>query len=260
MTRVPHDTTWPGVAVALGFPTRRAGKATRNGHTLSRNGNWLELRSRRALRGDPLHELVGRPGLWRGLESKRGTQLVFDLPPLGPDTGGDAPDPRHPYAALVEWATSTQSGRPEASEPPCEADLAAWLPPALRHIRAGEHVAAIEVVAKPEQLALIAAPLVRLSPELSEARLDWVRALCHDAQRRWRMVRFGLDEAERCVRAEVDLSGAPRDRIRSLFEQAGTALASSAAWALPGLALVVDSSVESRWLDRSPHCPDEQET
>jgi hypothetical protein len=247
-----YNTYWPGVAGELGFRGRGRAVRTRNGLELSPNGGWLALRARDEFAGDPLRDLAGAPGLWRGVATDAGARLVFDLPPLLPEAGAGQDDAPHPYAALVDWAEATRDGTPPACDPPSHEDLATWLPSELRNIRAGAHLAQIEVVAKPEKLALVIAPLVRIPADLSCARRAWLGELCHDAQRRWRMVRFCLDEAGHAVRAEVDLSAAPTDRIRSLFELAGTALASSATWALPGLALVSDPNIASCLLDRPP--------
>jgi hypothetical protein len=119
-------------------------------------------------------------------------------------------------------------------------------------VRAGAHVAQVEVVAEPTRLALVIPALVRIPAGLSPARTAWLGELCHDAQESWRMVRFGVDFAAACVRAEVDLTGAPADRLQPLFELALAALTWSAAWALPALALVTDPGVESQALDRQP--------
>lgn len=250
---------WPAAAVELGFAPDARGERVRNGSVLRSEGDWLALALRRPFAGDPLRDLLGAPGLWRALRERPvgdepSWTRVFDLPPLAPpeQTEVEAP-PEHPCAALVEWAEATADGSsPHGWTPPQRAEVEEWIEPARRSVRAGAHVAQVDLAVDPPRFGLVISALVRIPAELPPARADWLDELCHDAQERWRMVRFGVDEAAASVRAEVDLTGAPLDRVRPLVELALAALRCSAEWALPSFSLVTDPGVESQMLDHEP--------
>jgi hypothetical protein len=127
-----------------------------------------------------------------------------------------------------------------------------WIESGRRGVRAGAHVAQVDLIVGPTRFALEISPLVRIPAELPPARAAWLDELCHDAQERWRMVRFGVDEATACVRVEIDLTGAPPDRAHPLTELGLAALTCSAAWALPSFSLVTDPAVASQTLDQEP--------
>jgi hypothetical protein len=244
---------WPGVAADLGFASVRRGERVRNGVALRREGGWLALAERKPFAGDPLRDVLGSPGLWRGLRNGRGWTRVFDVPPVAGAEGEGGTEGEHPFAALLDWAAATAGGTlPHGAEPPPREEVESWVAPARRSVRAGSHAAQVEVVADPPRLALVIPALARIPADLPPARAAWLGELCHDAQARWHMVRFGVVDDAACVRAEVDLSGAPADRLRPLFELALGALTWSAAWMLPALALVTDPGVESQALDRQP--------
>ena len=58
---------WPRIAADLGFRPSASGAHVRNGAQLDHDGAWLSLSLREPFGGDPLRELLGAPGLWRGL-------------------------------------------------------------------------------------------------------------------------------------------------------------------------------------------------
>ena len=92
--------------------------------------------------------------------------------------------------------------------------------------------------------------VARFTDALPPARLAWLRALCLDTQLHWQLVRFGI--ADDCVRAEVDLSGVPRELAAPLFRVAVEALAVCVKWVLPAFSLIVDPDTKSETLDRGP--------
>jgi hypothetical protein len=141
---------------------------------------------------------------------------------------------------------------PSGWAPPQRAEVEDWTPPARRTLRAGADVAQIDLVVEPARFALVISALVRIPAEISPARAAWLEEICCDAQERWRMVRFGIDEAAASVRAEVDLTGAPTDRARPLVELGLAALTCSAAWALPSFSMVTNPAVRSQLLDHKP--------
>jgi hypothetical protein len=242
---------WPGIAAELGFRPSACGAHVRNGSRLDHDGAWLALSLREPFGGDPLREFLGAPGLWRGLREESRVARVFDLPPLV-RLDDEFSDVGCAVAALVSWAEATVGGaRPEANGL-CPEEVEGWIAPARRRVRAGSQAAQVEVATGPGHLALAIPVLVRIPPQLPAERSAWLAELIHDAQARWRMVRFGIDEAAACVRAEVDLSGAPADLARPLVELGLAALTCCATWLLPSLALAADPSVCSRALSLPP--------
>ena len=244
------------------FKPAALGARARGRITVRRDRGWTILIHRKRFVGDPLTDLIGAPGLWRALpgappESKPvpgAFSYVFEIPPgLAHSEGEVGPDEPHPMANLLGWARQTSGGTPPSGDGaawPTRDEVEGWIEPSRRHVRAGGHLAPIEVSADGARFGLVAPALVRLPDGLSPARVAWVRELCLDAQARWRLVRFSLDGPS--VRAEVDLSGAPLERAQALFEIALAALTTAAAWVLPGLAVVADPSVASRCLDQPP--------
>jgi hypothetical protein len=138
---------------------------------------------------------------------------------------------------------------PSGWTPPQRAEVEDWIPAARRRVRAGADVAQVDVVVEPTRFALVISALVRIPAEIPPARVAWLEEICCDAQERWRMVRFGIDEAAASVRAEVDLTGAPTDRARPVAELALAALTCAAEWALPSLSLATDPALVSQILD-----------
>lgn len=262
---------WPIVASKLGFEfDPSSNTASRNGWLLRPEGNWFSLEERAAFAGDPILELIGTAGLWRGMREQVSDEprRVFDLPPvLGVSQFDDEPEPyttgvdqpgSRPLALreLIEWADLTAKGSPPAGwTTPSLDEIEQWMTLAQLHARAGAHVAEGGLVCEAGRLAFVMPSLARISTGLSPARIAWLNELCHCAQENWRMVRFGFDAASSCVAAEVDLTGAPASCLPSLMEIAQSALLNAATWALPALALAADPSIESLMLDRNPKRP-----
>jgi hypothetical protein len=249
---------WPAVAEEFGFSPGARGERIRNGCALRHEGGWLALALREPLPGDPLRDLLGTPGLWRGVrepspENEPRWVRVFDLPPLLPPEAEDETDAQHPCVALLDWAEATADGStPRDWTPPQREEVEDWIEPTRRSVRAGAHIAQIDLVVDPSRFGLVISALARIPAELPPTRTAWLDELCHDAQERWRMVRFGIDEATASIRAEVDLTGAPPGLARPLVELALAALTCSAAWALPSFSVVTDLGVKSQALDRKP--------
>jgi hypothetical protein len=242
--------------------------AVAGAYQLAEEGAWLVAKERNPARVDPLRDSLGRPGLWRHVRvlgtdcegdgaAPGQVERVFELPPtlrsaasVWDEGLGAAADPD---AELLDWAAATAGGRFSGAVcPPSPAELEEWAPRTSRRIRAGSRVCHVEVIADSSRVALVAPALVRIQSSLSASREAWLEEICHDAQERWRLVRFGIDDVSESVRAEVDLTGAPSSRFRALFDLSLAALVVSASWALPGLGLVVDPGSGSRILDRMP--------
>jgi hypothetical protein len=258
----PLRSSWPAVADRLGFKQSRDGRFIRRNLELSPEGGWLVLKSRDPLAGDPLQTRLTTPGPWRGLRDDDRWVLGCDIPLLSDDSqensqenSQESESPDDALASidsLITWAEITEDGRlPIALQPPTGRELDEWVPAARRSLRAGSLVREIEVVGSPTRLTLCVPNLVRVHDDLSQPRRKWIHELCRDAQQRWRMVRFGIDERA-AVRAEVDLSGAPSDVCEALVELGLAALTTAAVWALPGLAAAADTHIESRLLDPTP--------
>ena len=84
LVRTP-GATHQATAAGLGFVRRARDRWVRNGFELEQAGAWLALRRRRRFDGDPLRDVLGSPGLWRALPSRRDPDRwdwVFELPAL----------------------------------------------------------------------------------------------------------------------------------------------------------------------------------
>ncbi len=258
----PLRSSWPAVADRLSFKQSRDGRFIRRNLELSPERGWLVLKSCDPLAGDPLQARLNTPGPWRGLRYDDRWALGCDIPLLsdssqegsqeGSQESESPDDPLASIDSLITWAEITEDGRlPIAFQPPSARELDEWVPAARRSLRAGSLVREIEIVGSPTRLTLCVPCLVRVRDDLSQPRRKWIHELCRDAQQRWRMVRFGIDERA-AVRAEVDLSGAPSDACEALVELGLAALTTAAVWALPGLAAAADTRIESRLLDPTP--------
>jgi hypothetical protein len=249
---------WPLDAERLGFAADESGERIRNGSALRSEGSWLALELRQPYAAPTPPNLLGTPGLWRPLRKRQLPHQptwvpVFDLPPLLSPEAQHPDETQHPCAALLDWAEATVDGSPPSDwAPPARAEVEEWIEPRRRSVRAGAYVAQVDLVVDPMRFALEISPLVRIPAELPDARAAWLEELCQDVQQRWRMVRFGVDEAAASVRAEIDLTGAPSERARPLVELGLSALTCSAAWALPSFSTVANPAVRSQLLDHKP--------
>jgi len=203
----------------LGF-TGDAGRFRRNGDLLAVEAGWLSLERADAAGG------LGAPGLWKDA----GDAPVFDLPlEVAPH-----------LADLLAWADATAGGdAPDGWEPPDEVGAGSLT------VRVGALTAQGEVVREHDRLALrfdLCEP-----GDLDDVRVAWLRALAANAGRRWRLVRVGRTNG--AVRAEVDLTGAPRDALDPLVRVAAGALRWVTAWLLPPVFVLCDPTAESRALE-----------
>ena len=252
------------VAPELGFaPSGPGGAWLRDGVELVPEGEWLGLRDgASAAPADPARsassvpekgpsdpaEQLGAPGLWR--VDERGHARVHDLPQFRGLAAGE-------LATLVDWAFETRAGRvPEGWEAPARDELEDWIDPRRLGVRApglGVGVVRGELVCGDGRLALVFPELARVPDDLEPERRGWLDALLDDAQRRWRLVRFGIARdagAGLRVRAEVDLSGVPPTWARPLVQLSFDALLWAAGWALSPVSFVADPAASSRALEK----------
>lgn len=260
MSAQPLVPNTPRLIHDSGYKPAARGRRARGRISVQEHDRWTVLTHHKPFVGDPLDDLLGAPGLWRavpgappgGKPGRGAYSYIFEIPPgVAPFVGEVGSDEDHPLSGVLSWARATSGGcRPDGDGAPSRAEVESWIEPTRRHVRAGSQLAAIDLLADGTRLGLAVPSLVRLPAELSPARVSWVRELLLDAQARWHQVRFGIDGAS--VRAEVDLSGAPPEHVRPLFEIALAALTTAATWALPALAVLVDPRVGSRLLDQPP--------
>jgi len=249
---------WPRSADELGFAESAAdGLRTLNGFSLRSEGDWLALVERAP--EDSLAGGLGSPGLWRVLEEGAGFARVHELPPLRTLTPDAETEPAGDsfmasLSRLVDWASATQRGEcPPGWTPPPREEVESWILPSRMNLRSGPLLAKGVLVHEPRRFALAFPELVRLPAELSLARRSWLDELLLDAQRLWRLVRFGVDAPSGSVRAEIDLSGVPSEWARPLVQLALEALARAVVWVLSPLTFLVDIHAPSRALDRHSH-------
>lgn len=233
----------------LALPPPSSGGAA-EGFVLRSEGDWLAIVDPAPVRDDPLPCRPGGAGPWRVVPDGPGLARVCDLPLLH---GVQEALPR-----LLEWAAATRDGEvPAGWTPPPREDLDGGSASARLRVRAGAHLARGELVCAPGRLALVFAELASVPADLAPARRAWLEALLLDAQRRWHLVRLGLDARAR-VRAEVDLSGVPAPWARPFVQLSLAALARAVEWVLPSVAFLVDPGAPSGALERPP-TPSKQE-
>jgi hypothetical protein len=201
-----------------------------------------------------LTDFIGRPGLWRALSLDGSSRAVFACPKaaqLVPIGSWGIAEARAAELELFAWARDTARGRLRRDwQAPSPEEVESWLAARQLVARASGRVVKGEVECDAKSLRIFFPELARLSDELSSARRSWASALCLDAHSQWQLARFALVDDR--VQAEVDLSGVPASMAPALFALALDALVVAVEWVLPALALVTDSSVASRTLDREP--------
>ncbi len=209
-----------------------------------------------AVLGDPLSEYFGRPGLWRIVRAEERMIRVFECGPLcelAEKAEQEAPrsSPKELEQELCAWARASARGRlPGRWTAPEPERVATWFEPERLSVRAGSHLAKGELECDAKRVRVLVSEIVRFDDAISDARLRWAHELCIDAQSRWHWVRFEI--ADRRVRAEIDLSGAPPSLAEPLFVTALEALVFSVRWVLPALSVLADSGAVSSVLDRGP--------
>ena len=236
---------WPREAAAL------------DGFALRSEGDWLALVDRTSGPDESLSGGLGTPGLWRVVPDGATLARVHDLPRLrGVEEDGnpEGTPSQEALTHLFEWAVATLHGEraPDWTPPPRD-EVEDWLAPARLHVRSGALLATGELVHAPGRLALVFPELASVPETLSASRRSWLDGLLLEAQRRWRLARFGTDADTRCVRAEVDLTGVPTVWARSFVQLSLEALAWAVEWVLSPLSFLVDAGATSRALERHSH-------
>ena len=173
---------------------------------------------------------------------------VHDLPRL---RGAEGAPSAEQFTGLLEWASATfASERADEWTPPPRDEVESWLTPARLSVRSGSLLARGELVHELGRLALVFPELVVVPANLSPARREWLDGLLLDGQRRWRLVRFGVDADTHRVQAEVDLSGIPAEWARPFLQLSLEALVWAVEWMLSPLSFLVDPGASSQALER----------
>lgn len=189
----------------------------------------------------------GSPGLWK--RSQDGQSLVFSYPAAilygpanaasddflafeGPEIETDA----SVQQAILEWAIFTDSGElPPRWTPPSEESLTALFPKESRVVRHGSILKQIDLIHRPEHLALRVVLATVASP-LPDRRRLWLEKYIASADASWRLVRIGFVPNSGTIVAETNLTGAPNAVLRPLFQTAIDALR----WVVTGLTEITD--------------------
>jgi hypothetical protein len=207
-------------------------------------------------------QTLGQPGLWRAVRASSGRLVAsFDCPSVAilRSLSDTVPEELARLDAdLVDWMITTSAGaEPQALYGPPRDEVTSWIDESRLSVRAGDALTRGRIDCEGDRLRIRFPDIVCLDPELSPARLDWLRELCLDAQSRWQLVRFGLRGERVC--AEVDLCGAPIELLPPLTVWAVEALRVAIEWALPGCALLADPALVCPLLDTPPWWTGDQE-
>jgi hypothetical protein len=249
--------------IELGFAAGGAGgRFVRDDMTAIVEGDWLRLtvRSDSGQAGKPGRQEIGRPGLWRRVESEGSWDRICDLPLSVLEQLVDEPDGASevagPLAASLSWLVATAHEHlPRGWSPPPRDLLEQSMDTARWTVRDGPHASRGRLVCEPGRLAIAFPIVARIPGDLPPPRQRWLAAVLGAAGSTWRLVRTGLDRAVASgagAWAEVDLSGAPYALIRSLFPVALDAVRCVVAWALGPAALTIDQRIESTILKQGP--------
>lgn len=248
---------------SLGFEStskrahRRPTRYSDGSFELELDADWAVLRAavEHAEDVDDLH-LLGRPGLWRILESDTGPTWTLELPAFvmaeEPEPELDGSPAVDPLEACIAWARASLVGElPAGWITPDREELEAWGKSSALTVRSGSHSSQGTLVREPRRLALRHAALAQVPADLSIARTQWLEACLRDGMRSWRTVRLGFTP-EGNVGCEVDLSGVPHALLESFVQLALDALQLVTRWCLSSIALVTDPGVPSRALESLP--------
>jgi hypothetical protein len=239
---------------AAGF-SRNKGRSgyTLNGLTFTLDDNWPVLKSKQwPITTDPLKDLIGKPGFWKCINKKGRVHEQFDLPPsvVGKpaedldefDLGDDVTSP---LLSMLEWALDTIDGDvPSGWSAPERKDVEAMIPREGLTVQCGVHARQGELLCEPNLFALQFQILPTVPENLAGNRMNWLRHLLFDTQNRWRLVRIGFIENKSglSVRAEVDLTGAPRAVLPDLVPVALFALRSVVEWVVEPAVFLVNGT------------------
>jgi hypothetical protein len=206
---------------------------------------------------------LGACGPWRSVRDDRVGGVACELP-LRACLRGAADGEGDPLPACLAWARGALLNGDALGgwrAPPAE-DLAGWSGDPRLTVRAGALLAQGGLLREDQRVALRFPLIARVPETLPRPRRAWLAALLTDARQRWRLARIGVVRSRRAVAAEVDLTGAPHAALDDLLAASLAALTNLVEWVLPPLGVILDPSVRSRTLDRSPSraLPAERET
>jgi hypothetical protein len=256
---------WQSDLAAAGFVRRpRGGLFRRDGVTFRPDRDWPTLTTRVPRgAGDPLRDALAWPGLWKPVGNDKRTEWVFEVPRmaldgvadealeedetrLGQDDGGPG------LRSTLEWAMASLDRRaPAGWRAPSREQVEALIPPDALTVVQGEHPRQGALTVEPERVAVTVPVLFEVPQDLPGPRRAWLQALLRAGQNTWRMARVGLapgaDGAG--VRAEVDLTGAPRSAFAAALRYALQALRRLVQWLLTPAMYLVGSREECRALE-----------
>jgi hypothetical protein len=238
----------------------RTGRGWHRGdHELQLNAGWIEL----ACHPETAPGLGKHArGLWKPIDGRRGTQLVFELPLAA--LAGAAADAHDPDALAsvvgeaIAWASATLGGTPPAGwEPPAPETIDGWIGARGLTVRAGAVVRQGTVDVAADRLVLRMPLLTAVDPRLAGARRRWLEIALDEAQRQSRLVRcvLGATPGQAGAEARVDLSGVPPGWSEIMILTARDSLRWVGGRLIEVLQVVADGSTPSELLDVEPRTP-----
>jgi len=203
---------------------------------------------------------LGAPGLWKTVGPGPEPRLVFALPRRIWDQAASSDVSFDGDITVLDqcllWAFDTAQGcvAPEW-RPPSRATVESWFKPEQLTVVAGPLLRQGEVICEPDRFAIRFLLVPELPPDLSESRLAWLRVLLDETQDHWHLVRLGLapdDDGQSRVIAEVDLTGVPQSFAEDLFVISLEALRWVVQWLGETTDWLADATVASELLAVCP--------
>src|SRR6185503_6332715 len=204
-------------------PEAPASKSRFENLVFNDDGSWLKLEFDWSHLPDLLRDQIGRPGLWKTVRSGESYRRVFAIPKsCVPDD-----DQEDSLNAALAWAVGTLDREtPGEWALPDRKTLEACLPKQRLTITHRSYTRQIELLYGQNRLALRVEILSKISHDLPEPRLGWLRSLLIDAQDRFHLVRLGFSEvsAHIAILGEIDLTGVPATLLEPLISTSADAL------------------------------------
>ncbi len=216
-----------------GFQSGAAGY-TLDGFTFRWEDRWVTLEHADNPEAPITSEPMTAPGLWKEDGEGSAGRRRFETPSAllqTDDTECDGGEGRLSLASWLKWARETAGGAaPRGWTPPTADQLAEWVPAAALNVQRGAFVRQGQTVLEPGRLAFEFPVLLSLPDALPAPRAAWLDALVREANRRWRLIRFGIVPRvrSRSLVARIDFTGAPHSP--ALFSTGLEALKYGTAW------------------------------
>jgi len=205
----------------LGFNPAPGGYA-RGDLKLNVGPQWCVLNSPDSELPDDLLASIGTPGLWKFVRAGKSHRKVFTLPRRVWDAAlnTDADNETNVLEQTLRWALESADESSSLEwQAPSRALVETWFAPEQLSVVAGPLLRQGELICESNRLAIRFPLAPEIPDDLPEARAAWLRCLLEEAHERWHLVRVGFLRTEDALTAvaEVDLTGVPHEIAEDLF-------------------------------------------